>query len=68
MSDISEWCSGLGKGLGIATTAEGVETIEQLHKVRNEGCTAVQGYYFSAPQPSDSLRKFFERQKASRAA
>jgi EAL domain-containing protein (putative c-di-GMP-specific phosphodiesterase class I) len=28
----------------------------------------VQGYYFSAPQPSDLLRKFFERQKTSRAA
>jgi len=60
--------AGLGKGLGIATTAEGVETIEQLHKVRNEGCTEVQGYFYSAPQPGDSLRKFFERRKASRAA
>jgi diguanylate cyclase (GGDEF)-like protein/PAS domain S-box-containing protein len=60
--------AGLGKGLGIATTAEGVETIEQLHKVRNEGCTEVQGYYFSAPQPGDKLRKFFEQQKTSRAA
>jgi diguanylate cyclase (GGDEF)-like protein len=60
--------AGLGKGLGIATTAEGVETIEQLRQVRNEGCTEVQGYYFSAPQPSDSLRKFFKRPKPSRAA
>jgi diguanylate cyclase (GGDEF)-like protein/PAS domain S-box-containing protein len=60
--------AGLGKGLGIATTAEGVETIEQLHKVRLEGCTEVQGYYFSAPQPADALREFFERQEASRAA
>jgi EAL domain-containing protein (putative c-di-GMP-specific phosphodiesterase class I) len=60
--------AGLGKGLGIATTAEGVETIEQLHKVRLEGCTEVQGYYFSAPQPADALREFFERQEKSRAA
>jgi len=60
--------AGLGKGLGIATTAEGVETIEQLHKVRNEGCTEVQGYFFSAPQPGDRLREFFERQEKSRAA
>jgi diguanylate cyclase (GGDEF)-like protein len=60
--------AGLGKGLGIATTAEGVETIEQLHKVRNEGCTEVQGYFFSAPQPGDRLREFFERKEKSRAA
>jgi diguanylate cyclase (GGDEF)-like protein/PAS domain S-box-containing protein len=60
--------AGLGKGLGIATTAEGVETIEQLQKVRSEGCTEVQGYFFSAPRPAESLRDFFERQEASRAA
>ena len=60
--------AGLGKGLGITTTAEGVETIEQLHKVRNEGCTEVQGYFFSAPQPAEALREFFERRKSSRAA
>ena len=59
--------AGLGKGLGIATTAEGVETAEQLRQVRAEGCSEVQGYFFSAPQPADSLRKFFAR-KASRAA
>jgi predicted signal transduction protein with EAL and GGDEF domain len=60
--------AGLGKGLGIATTAEGVETIEQLHKVRSEGCTEVQGYFFSAPQPAASLREFFNKPKSSRAA
>jgi diguanylate cyclase (GGDEF)-like protein len=60
--------AGLGKGLGIATTAEGVETVEQLHKVRSEGCTEVQGYLFSAPQPAAALREYFERKKASRAA
>jgi diguanylate cyclase (GGDEF)-like protein len=60
--------AGLGKGLGIATTAEGVETIEQLLKVRTEGCTEVQGYFFSAPRPAAALREYFESQKAPRAA
>jgi len=60
--------AGLGKGLGIATTAEGVETVEQLQKVRSEGCTEVQGYFFSAPQPGGKLREFFKRQEKSRAA
>src|SRR4029077_9660125 len=31
--------AGLGHSLGIATTAEGVETEEQLERVREEGCT-----------------------------
>lgn len=34
-------------GLAISTTAEGVETEEQLAKLRAEGCTEVQGFLFS---------------------
>ncbi len=55
--------AGLGKGLGIATTAEGVETAEQLQHVRAEGCTEVQGYLFSAPQPAEALREYFLHHK-----
>ncbi|HZT48216.1 MAG TPA: bifunctional diguanylate cyclase/phosphodiesterase, partial [Hyphomicrobiaceae bacterium] len=43
--------AGLGLSLGIPTTAEGVETEEQLQKVRAEGCTEMQGYLFSPPRP-----------------
>ncbi|MBV9736353.1 MAG: EAL domain-containing protein [Acidisphaera sp.] len=39
----------LGASLGIATTAEGVETEEQLARIRADGCTEVQGYLFSRP-------------------
>jgi EAL domain-containing protein (putative c-di-GMP-specific phosphodiesterase class I) len=55
--------AGLGKGLGIATTAEGVETLEQLHHVRAEGCTEVQGYLFSAPQPAKALQEYLKLRK-----
>ena len=41
----------LGRGLGMETTAEGVETSDQLDSVRAEGCTEVQGYLFGKPQP-----------------
>jgi len=41
--------SGLGRNLGMATTAEGVETVEQLAQLRLEGCSEVQGYLFSKP-------------------
>ena len=47
--------AGLGISLGIATTAEGIETQEQLERVRAEGCTEVQGYLFSPPRPAAEL-------------
>jgi diguanylate cyclase (GGDEF)-like protein len=40
---------GLGRSLDIVTTAEGVETQKQLELLKTEGCTDVQGYYFSPP-------------------
>jgi diguanylate cyclase (GGDEF)-like protein/PAS domain S-box-containing protein len=51
---------GLGKSLGIATTVEGVETKEQLHLLRAEGCTEVQGYLFSPPQPADVIERLLQ--------
>jgi diguanylate cyclase (GGDEF)-like protein/PAS domain S-box-containing protein len=47
--------SGLGTGLGMTTTVEGVETKQQLDLVRAEGCTEVQGYLFSKPQPASEV-------------
>ena len=44
--------TGLGRSLGIATTAEGVENDTQLELLRREGCTQAQGYLFSAPRPA----------------
>jgi diguanylate cyclase (GGDEF)-like protein/PAS domain S-box-containing protein len=49
--------TGLGKSLGISTTAEGVETDEQLALLRLEGCTEVQGYLFSPPRPADDVER-----------
>jgi EAL domain-containing protein (putative c-di-GMP-specific phosphodiesterase class I) len=43
--------TGLSASLGMATTAEGVETREQLDRVVSEGCTEVQGFLFSAARP-----------------
>jgi EAL domain-containing protein (putative c-di-GMP-specific phosphodiesterase class I) len=39
----------LGASLGMKTTAEGVETPEQLAAIRAEGCTEVQGYLTGRP-------------------
>ncbi len=47
--------AGLGTSLGMRTTAEGVETEAQLMQVKSEGCTEVQGYYFSKPVPAGQV-------------
>ncbi|MGE3708647.1 MAG: EAL domain-containing protein [Hyphomicrobiaceae bacterium] len=45
----------LAASLGLSTTAEGVETAEQLDILRDLGCTDAQGYYFSMPLPADEV-------------
>jgi diguanylate cyclase (GGDEF)-like protein len=53
--------SGLGRSFGATTTAEGVETEDQLQQVRAEGCTEVQGNFFSPPKPAAELRSLIAR-------
>jgi len=45
----------LGAGLMMSTVAEGIETEEQLLKIREAGCTEGQGYYFGRPKPPCEL-------------
>jgi diguanylate cyclase (GGDEF)-like protein len=42
---------GLARSFGATTTAEGVETDDQLSQIRAEGCTDMQGYFFCKPLP-----------------
>jgi EAL domain-containing protein (putative c-di-GMP-specific phosphodiesterase class I) len=42
--------AGLARSLGITSTAEGVETTEQLVILRAEGCDELQGYLFNPPR------------------
>jgi diguanylate cyclase (GGDEF)-like protein len=49
----------LGANLGIETTAEGVETSEQLDAMRRAGCTEVQGFLLSRPRPASELSTVF---------
>ena len=51
--------TGLGASLGMTTTAEGVETKEQFERLRIEGCTEMQGYFFSHPRPANELAALF---------
>jgi diguanylate cyclase (GGDEF)-like protein len=45
----------LGSSLGMITTAEGVETEEQLEILRSEGCMQAQGYLFSKAKPASEI-------------
>ena len=47
--------AGLGRNLGVSTTAEGVETMEQFELLRSAGCQLAQGYLFSRPVPASEL-------------
>jgi len=56
--------AGLGHSLGMMTTAEGVETLEQLAALRAEGCTEAQGYLISRPIDCAALLRFVGEQRA----
>jgi diguanylate cyclase (GGDEF)-like protein len=53
---------GLSSSLGITTTAEGVETKEQLASVTAEGCNEFQGFLFSEPQPAREVMRILSEQ------
>ena len=52
---------GLGGSLGMKTTAEGVETQEQLAGLLSEGCTEAQGFLFSKPRPAKEIARLFDK-------
>jgi diguanylate cyclase (GGDEF)-like protein len=43
----------LAGGLGVETTAEGIETAEQADAMRDLGCSQLQGFYFGRPAPAE---------------
>ena len=49
----------LGIDLDMVTTAEGIETVEELQIVRQEGFTQVQGYLLGRPSKSEDLNQLF---------
>jgi diguanylate cyclase (GGDEF)-like protein len=53
--------AGLGLSFGMKTTAEGVETEEQMRCLIGKGCTEVQGFYYSRPVPSNAVIAMIRR-------
>jgi diguanylate cyclase (GGDEF)-like protein len=52
--------AGLGVSFGMITTAEGVETEEQMRCLNLEGCIEVQGYLYSRPVPACEIAGVLE--------
>jgi diguanylate cyclase (GGDEF)-like protein/PAS domain S-box-containing protein len=50
----------LARALGIDTTAEGVETEEQLQWLVREGCGQIQGYLLGRPMPAGGVNRFLQ--------
>ncbi|WP_338468573.1 EAL domain-containing protein [Novosphingobium sp. ZN18A2] len=49
----------MADSLEMSTTAEGVETIDELNTVRDLGCRKIQGYYFGRPMCAQDARLLF---------
>ena len=45
----------LAEALGMETTAEGAETLDELDLVRTLGCSHVQGYVYGKPMPAEEI-------------
>ncbi len=57
----------LAKALGMQTVAEGVESPDEVGRLREMGCDAVQGYVFAKPMPLDEFDRFLAGWEAGRA-
>ncbi|SME90117.1 sensor domain-containing protein [Desulfovibrio gilichinskyi] len=60
MAIVSAIISMAGK-MGLNVIAEGVEHAEQIELLRAEGCTIIQGFYYSKPLPKAEFLKFLNK-------
>jgi diguanylate cyclase (GGDEF)-like protein/PAS domain S-box-containing protein len=58
--------AGLAQSLHMTTTAEGVETEQQMEHVRSLGCTEMQGFLFSPPICLHDVARMFDAQAKSK--
>jgi len=45
----------LGHSLGMTVLGEGVETAEQMERLKTDGCSTLQGYYLGRPSPASQI-------------
>ncbi|MEX0731814.1 MAG: EAL domain-containing protein [Aquisalimonadaceae bacterium] len=54
----------IARSLGLKIIAEGVETAKQARFLKDHGCPAAQGYYYSKPIPADQFASLLRNQTA----
>jgi diguanylate cyclase (GGDEF)-like protein/PAS domain S-box-containing protein len=59
-ASIAQTIVALGRGLGLAVIAEGVETEAQKNFLLQAGCETYQGYLFSKPIPADQFDRYIQ--------
>ena len=59
-ADIVKAIIAMGHSLNVEIIAEGVETEEQVNFLKENGCTQIQGYYFSYPVSADDLQTILQ--------
>ena len=59
---ILHFIMGLARWMNLSVVAEGVETKEQLERLRETGCDYVQGYYFAKPMPCKDFEELLKDQ------
>lgn len=58
----------LSKWLNLSTIAEGVETKEQIEKLKSFGCDYVQEYYYAKPVPYEEFEQLLDKKTESKAS
>lgn len=64
--EIMRFIINLAHLMSLGVVAEGVETAEQLERLREIGCECVQGYYFSKPVPVKEFELLMEEKGEGR--
>lgn len=59
---ILRFIMGLARWMNLSVVAEGVETKEQLERLKEIGCDYVQGYYFAKPMPCKDIELLIKQQ------
>ncbi|BCG45359.1 hypothetical protein GEOBRER4_n0113 [Citrifermentans bremense] len=49
----------MAKSLNMQIVAEGVETVDQLEKLKDQGCHEIQGFLVSRPVTAETVEQFF---------